>query len=113
MKGSDVKKILKAYGHTQSSVARTIGTTPKALNEALNSENIKIELLKRIAQAIGKDVEFFFNDGKTDSKQIEQVNEVFKKTLKLHKATLKIYESINRSLVLFNSQHGSTSGEKK
>jgi transcriptional regulator with XRE-family HTH domain len=54
MKGSDVKRILKAYGYTQTSVAKTIGTTPKALNEALSSDNIRIELLKRIAKAIGK-----------------------------------------------------------
>lgn len=104
MKGSDVKKILRACGYTQTSVAKTIGTTPKALNEALNAENIKIELLKRIAKAIGKDVSFFFNDGKTDSKQIEQVNAVYKKTLKLYAATLKLSENINRKLVLLNKQ---------
>lgn len=113
MKGSDVKKILKAYGHSQASVARTMGVKYTTLNESLNKENIKIELLKRIAKAIGKDVEFFFNDGKTDSKQIEQVNAVYKKTLKLYAATLKLSENINRTLVLFNKQQAISPTEKK
>ena len=109
MKGTDVKRILKAYGYTQASVARTMGVKYTTLNEALSLENIRIELLKRIAKAIGKDVEFFFNDGKTDSKQIEQVNDVFKKTLKLYKDTLKLSENIHRSLVLLNKHITSNS----
>jgi len=113
MKGSDVKKVLKAYGYTQTSVAKTIGMNQQTLSEALKGDNIRIELLKRIAKAIGKDVSFLFNDGKTDSKQIEQANAVYKKTLKLYAATLKLSENINRTLVLFNKQQAITRTEKK
>jgi transcriptional regulator with XRE-family HTH domain len=100
MKGSDVKRILKTNGYTLTRVAKIIGKNQQTLSEALKVDNIRIELLERIAKAIGKDTEFFFNDGRPVSQQIEKIEALYEETLKLYSLMLKVSKDINCSLLL-------------
>ena len=100
MKGTDVKRILKACGYTQSAVAKSIGMNQQTMSEALKSDNIRIELLKQIAKAIDKDVAFFFNEVKTDSKQIELLYEA---TIKLYYDMRKMQLEMNSTLFIINT----------
>lgn len=104
MKGSEVKKILKANGFGQTYVAKKMGCTFKQLHVSLESDNLRIGLIEDISKAIGKDSSFFFNGGKTESKQMEQINAVYRKSLKLYEATLKISKDINRTLIKYQQQ---------
>ena len=105
MKGSEVKKTLKANGFTQSQVARLMGLTPMQIIKKLSSDNLSFGLIEDIAKAIGKDSSFFFNGGKTDSKEMKEIKAIYKKSLKLYEATLKISKDINRALVQFQQKH--------
>jgi len=98
MKGIDVKRIVKYYGYSQAQIAKFNGMKTNALNEALQKENIKIELLQKIARAINKDVSVFFNDGKIEPEQIKQANEIYKRTLNLYESILCLLEKINTRL---------------
>lgn len=73
MKGSEVKKIIKSLGLSQTFVAENMGITPFALNKYLNVDDIKVGVLKRIAKAAGKDIFFFL--GTPDVVRIPKVNE--------------------------------------
>jgi len=59
MKGSEVKKIIKSLGLSQTYIADSLDISPALLNKMLNVDDIKTGVLERIAKAAGKDIFFF------------------------------------------------------
>ena len=62
MKGVDVKAKIKKTGFSLKDVAEKMGTTPQALQNILKAEDIKVGVLKSIAEAINKNIYYFFDD---------------------------------------------------
>ena len=67
MKGDDVKEKLKETGLTLKEVSDRMGISPQALHNILKTEDIKVGVLKSIADAINETVYFFFEDILTES----------------------------------------------
>ncbi len=54
--------LIKERGLSQERLAGAIGMTRNGFNKALKSENFKIEILERIAQELGVNVGYFFDE---------------------------------------------------
>ncbi|MEG1554636.1 MAG: hypothetical protein RRZ64_00365 [Rikenellaceae bacterium] len=62
MKGAHVKQKLLAEGLDVPEVAKRIGMTPEELNNILSSDNVPLDLLKRIEEAAGKAIFFIYEN---------------------------------------------------
>lgn len=59
--GKQLKLLLKAEGYSVKDIADAIGVTTQNLYAAFNSNAVQRKTLQKIAQAIGKDLDFFFD----------------------------------------------------
>lgn len=62
----NIKKVIKAKGMTVKEVAEKMGITPIGLSQHING-NPSVEVLERIAAAIGCDVRDFFGESNTNT----------------------------------------------
>ncbi len=62
MDGKFLKGKIKALGVSFSDVARELGMSPQHLNNVFRSPNIKVGLLKRIAEVVNVNITYFFAD---------------------------------------------------
>ena len=62
MKGIEVKKILQKNGYSLKDIAELMNETPQNFQALLKVEDIKTGVLERIANAIKKDIMFFFRE---------------------------------------------------
>ena len=62
MKGTHVKQRLLAEGLEISEVAKRIGMKPEELNNILSTENVPLDMLKRIEEAAGKAIFFVYEN---------------------------------------------------
>lgn len=56
MNGQDFQKKLKELGITQAKVAEILGVTPQTVSGMMRTASVKIGMLEKIAQGIGKDM---------------------------------------------------------
>lgn len=59
MNGQDFQKKLKELGITQAKVAEILGVTPQTVSGMMRTASVKIGMLEKIAQGIGKDISVF------------------------------------------------------
>jgi len=62
----NIKKAIKKYGLEVREVAKRMGITPTGLSQHING-NPSVEVLERIANAIGCDISELFDKTKEDS----------------------------------------------
>lgn len=73
MSGEEVRKKLVASGYKMITVANAMGIIPQNLQSLFKSDDIKTGSLEKIAEAINKDITFFYDTQSTpvNSKLIE------------------------------------------
>lgn len=62
MTGTDLKSILRRTGKQMNEIAALINISPQALNQVLNSKDVKSGILESIAEALGLSVYDFYKD---------------------------------------------------
>lgn len=60
MTGEELKDLLQEEGTSQSELARKLGMSQQAFNQALKVADVKSGFLEKIASALGKDMSFFY-----------------------------------------------------
>jgi Helix-turn-helix. len=65
MKGEIVKEMLKRNGIALNDLAEKLGESPQNLQSMLRASDIKTGVLERIAEAINKNLCFFYNEIQT------------------------------------------------
>lgn len=60
MSGEEVKKILTENGYKLTDIASALGIIPQNLHSLLKAEDVKSGVLEKIANALGKDICFFY-----------------------------------------------------
>ena len=62
MTGEFLKMKIKMSGYQQVEVAESLGISPQALESKLKSQDVKVSFLLQVANAINKNVYYFFDD---------------------------------------------------
>ncbi len=68
MNGQEFQKKLKDLGITQAKVAQILGVTPQTVSGMMRSASVKIGLLEKIAEGIGKDISIFIQEDEVNEK---------------------------------------------
>lgn len=68
MNGQDFQKKLKELGITQAKVAEILGVTPQTVSGMMRTASVKIGMLEKIAQGIGKDISVFLEENDIQEK---------------------------------------------
>jgi transcriptional regulator with XRE-family HTH domain len=68
MNGQDFQKKLKDLGITQAKVAEILGVTPQTVSGMMRTASVKIGMLEKIAQGIGKDISVFLEENDIQEK---------------------------------------------
>lgn len=61
MTGEELKDLLQDEGTSQAELARKLGMSQQAFNQALKVADVKSGFLEKIATALGKDMSFFYS----------------------------------------------------
>ncbi len=88
MNGQDFQKKLKELGITQAKVAEILGVTPQTVSGMMRTASVKIGMLEKIAQGIGKDISVFLEENDIQEKNRTLLKEKDEKIAELE-ATIK------------------------
>lgn len=77
MRGFDVKEKIKLAGFSQKEVADKMGISPQALQNILKAEDIKVGVLKGIAEAINKTIYYFFEELLDEAKSTAKTDPLY------------------------------------
>ena len=88
MNGQDFQKKLKELGITQAKVADILGVTPQTVSGMMRTASVKIGMLEKIAQGIGKDISVFLEENDIQEKNRTLLKEKDEKIAELE-ATIK------------------------
>ena len=68
MNGKEFQQKLRELGITQAKVAQILGVTPQTVSGMMRNSSVKISLLEKIAEGIGKDISVFLQEDDLDEK---------------------------------------------
>lgn len=69
MSGDEAKKILIENGYKLTDIANALGIIPQNLHSLLKAEDVKSGVLEKIANALGKDICFFYKQNANNATQ--------------------------------------------
>lgn len=92
MRGQQVKEILQNNGYSLKEVATSMGETPQNFQAMLKVEDIKTGVLERIANAINKNLMFFFSDDLKDNDEMKVINEIIYNQKQIHQLYQKVVD---------------------
>lgn len=73
MNGKEFQKKLKELGITQAKVAEILGVTPQTVSGIMRNASVKIGMLEKIAEGIGKDISVFLGDEVSENEKYQAV----------------------------------------
>lgn len=62
MTGDDLKRLLRATGHSITELAGKLGTSQQNLSQALSAKDVKTGLVEDLAKVLGLPVSYFFGE---------------------------------------------------
>jgi transcriptional regulator with XRE-family HTH domain len=99
--GEKIREVIKKAGLTQEEFAKKINTSRVMVNKWISGDsNMSLSSLKKIAQAVGKPLEFFFinNDNENNDAAFVEI-ELLKKEVEILKTKI---ENINLKIEMLS-----------
>lgn len=89
MDGKELQKKLKELGITQARVAEILGITPQTVSGMMRNASIKVGMLERIAEGIGKDISVFLDNEFSENEKYQAVIQAKDEKIKELEATIQ------------------------
>ena len=96
MNGQDFQKKLKELGITQAKVAEILGVTPQTVSGMMRTASVKIGMLEKIAQGIGKDISVFLEENDIQEKNRTLLKEKDEKIAELEATIQRLIRIIEK-----------------
>lgn len=89
MDGKEFQKKLKVLGITQAKVAEILGVTPQTVSGMMRNASVKIGMLERIAEGLGKDISVFLGDDVSENEKYQAMLKAKDEKIKELEATIQ------------------------